>query len=284
MKAPAKKTTTKTAAKKTAKKPVKKSVHKTPVKRPLRTVKGQTGDLPTKDEIKEILQLPMNQDGDDKLEKMLKTFDESFSMREKLFILFYTSPLSLTCGKINKSGEAVGGSWKSYGSWVISQPHVKKRVDDLLTSTSLDELEEIFREDIKFNKQILLCDRTQYKKDNHIVLADKDLEFDTIEDKKLSELTEDQKRMVAGFEYDKNGRVHYAVETRQSARQALLTYHKLLKEKKLGTDNKATETVVTLEGIREKATAKISIIQHNNAEAEKAGEFIETMKDIDEEA
>ena len=51
-----------------------------------------------------------------------------------------------------------------------------------------------------------------------------------------------------------------------------------------GADDKKTEAIVTLEGIRDKATAKIQIIQHNNAEAEAAGEFIETMNDMDEEA
>ena len=93
-----------------------------------------------------------------------------------------------------------------------------------------------------------------------------------------------QRKLVAGFDYDKNGRAHYSIETRASARQALLTYHKLLTQKVAGADEKKTETIVTLEGIRDKATAKIQIIQHNNAEAEAAGEFIETMNDVDEEA
>ena len=45
---------------------------------------------PTIKEIKEILQLPNTKEGDEKLEKMLSTFDDSFSQREKLFILFFT--------------------------------------------------------------------------------------------------------------------------------------------------------------------------------------------------
>ena len=110
------------------------------------------------------------------------------------------------------------------------------------------------------------------------------LEFDSIDDKKISELTPMQRKIVAGFDYDKNGRAHYSIESRASARQALLTYHKLLSQKVAGADEKRTETVVTLEGIRDKATAKISIIQHNNEDALKAGEFIETMNDVDEEA
>jgi hypothetical protein len=273
MRAPVKKTTTK-----------KKTVKKAPVKKAVKKVDRHTFGLPSKDEIKEILQLPKNKEGDEKLEKMLGAFGTEFTAKERLFILFFTFPTSLVCGKVNKAGEMAGGAWHAYGSWAMQQPHIKKRIDDLMTSTSIEQLEEIFREDIEFNRQVLLCDRTSYKKDNHIFLADKDIDFDTIEDKKISELTENQRKMVSGFEYDKNGRVHYAVETRQSARQALLTYHKLLKEKRAGTDNKITETVVTLEGIRDKAAAKISIIQHNNQEAEKAGEFIETMKDLDEEA
>ena len=90
--------------------------------------------------------------------------------------------------------------------------------------------------------------------------------------------------MVAGFDYDKNGHAHYSIETRASARQALANYYKLFSQKLTGADEKKTETVVTLEAIKDKAIAKVSIIQHNNAEAELAGDFIETMNDQDEEA
>lgn len=239
---------------------------------------------PTVQEIKDILQLPEGSEGDEKLEKMLAAFDENFTKREKLFILFYTSPMSKTCGKISPSGAAAGGSWKSWGNWVVQQPHVRQKINEITTAVSLQELEDIFREDIEYNRQVLLSDRTAFKEDNHVSLEDKGIEFDTIEDKKISELTATQKKMVSGFDYDKNGRAHYAFETRASARQALLTYHKLLTQKVAGADEKRTETVVTLEAIKDKAIAKISVIQHNNEEAVKAGEFIETMQDVDEEA
>ena len=190
---------------------------------------------PNKIEIKNILQLPDGEEGEEKLEKMLSAFDDSFSKREKLFILFYTYPLSLTCGKINKSGEAVGGSWKSWGSWAYQQPKVRQKINELTTFTTLQELEDIFREDIEFNRQVLIADRTAFKEDNHVSLEDKGIEFDTIEDKKIADLTATQKKLVSGFDYDKNGRAHYTIETRASARQALLTYHKLLSQKQSGT-------------------------------------------------
>ena len=239
---------------------------------------------PTPEEIKDILQLPDGEEGDEKLEKMFSALGDDLSKREKLFILFYTNPMSKTCGKISPSGAAAGGSWKSWGSWVIQQPRVRQKINEITTSISIQELEDIFREDIEFNRQVLLADRTAFKKDNTVELEDKNISFDTIDDKKISELSPMQKKLVSGFDYDKNGRAHYSIETRASARQALLTYHKLLTQKVAGADEKRTETVVTLEGIRDKATAKISIIQHNNEDAVKAGEFIETMKDVDEEA
>lgn len=239
---------------------------------------------PTPEEIKDILQLPEGSEGDEKLEKMLSAFDDKFSKREKLFILFYTSPMSKTCGKVSPSGAAAGGSWKSWGNWVIQQPYVRQKINEITTSISLQELEDIFREDIEYNRQVLLADRTSFKEDNHVSLEDKGIEFDTIEDKKIADLTATQKKMVSGFDYDKNGRAHFAFETRASARQALLTYHKLLSQKQSGAEEKRTETVVTLEAIKDKAIAKVSIIQHNDAEAKAAGEFIETMQDIDEEA
>ena len=256
---------------------------RTRTKTPVKILHPKKGEPDVK-EIKHILQLPDDEDGDEKLKKMLAAFDDSFTRREKLFILFYTYPLSLTCGKVNKSGESVGGSWKSWGSWALQQPHVRKKINELTTITTIQELEDIFREDIEFNRQVLTADRTAFKKDNTVELEDKNISFDTIDDKKISELSPMQKKLVAGFDYDKNGRAHYSIETRASARQALLTYHKLLTQKVAGADEKKTETIVTLEGIRDKATAKIQIIQHNNAEAEAAGEFIEAMNDVDEEA
>lgn len=243
------------------------------------------GDLPTTEKIKDILRLPEGKEGDEKLEKLLSGFGEEFSQRERLFILFYTSPMSKTCGKINRSGAAVGASFKSWGSWVIHQPHVRKRVEEILNSNSLQEIEDIFREDIKFCKEVLTCDRTSFKKDNTIELEDKNVSFDVIDDKQIKELSASQRKMVSGFSYDKNGKAHYDIETRASARQALLTYHKLLNSKISGDDaDKKTETIVTLEAIKDKAIAKVSIIQHNDAEAQAAGEFIESMSDVDEEA
>lgn len=239
---------------------------------------------PTIAEIKDVLRLPDGPEGDEKLEKLLAGFGEEFTQRERLFILFYTSPLSKTCGKISRSGAAAGGSFKSWGDWVVRQPHVRQCIDRINSSNAINEIEKIFLEDIKFCHQVLNCDRTSFKKDNRVELEDKDIAFDVIDDKKIEELSATQRKMVSDFDYDKNGKAHYKIESRSSARQALANYYKLFTQKVAGADEKKTETVVTLEGIRDKATAKISIIQHNNAEAEMAGEFFETMKDQDEEA
>ncbi len=237
----------------------------------------------SRDEIKAILRLPDGPEGDERLDKMLASFGEDFTAKERLFIVLYTSPTSTVCGKVNKAGQLAGGSWHSYGSWALQQPHVRKRVDELFNANSLQEIEDIFREDIQFCREVLNCDRTVFKEDKNIDLGEKG-SFDVIDDKSINSLTPTQKRMVAGFDYDKNGRAHYSIETRASARQALMNYHKLLTSKISGADDKKTETVVTLEAIKDKAIAKVSIIQHNNAEAELAGDFIETMKDQDEEA
>lgn len=239
---------------------------------------------PSREEIKDVLRLPEGKEGDERLEKLLSSFGEEFTAKERLFILFYSSPMSKTCGKLNQSGIKAGGSWKHYGSWAIQQPHIKKRIDEIINSSTIEEIEQIFLEDIKFCKEVLNCDRTSFKTDNTIELEDKNISFDVIEDKKIKELSTTQRKMVAGFDYDKNGHAHYSIETRASARQALANYYKLFSQKNNGTDDKKTETIVTLEGIRDKATAKIQIIQHNNAEAEAAGDFFETMSDVDEEA
>ena len=250
---------------------------------PTKTKKMQKNTEPSREEIKNILRLPEGPEGDERLDKMLASFGEEFTAKEKLFILFYTSPTSISCGKVNKSGELAGAYWKAYGSWALQQPHIRKRVDDLFNTTSLQEIEDIFREDIQFCREVLNCDRTAFKEDKLIDLGEKG-SFDIIDDKQIRDLTPTQKKMVAGFDYDKNGHAHYSIETRASARQALMNYHKLLTSKITGADEKKTDTVVTLEAIKDKVTAKISIIQHNQVEAEAAGEFIEKMSDVDEEA
>ena len=251
-------------------------------KQPKKKIQPKNKEL-SRAEIKEILRLPDGPDGDERLDKMLGAFGEDFTAKERLFIVLYTSPTSTVCGKVNKAGQLAGGSWHSYGSWALQQPHVRKRVDELFNANSLQEIEDIFREDIQFCREILNCDRTSFKEDKEIDLGEKGI-FEIIEDKSINSLTPAQKRMVAGFDYDKNGHAHYNIETRASARQALMNYHKLLTSKISGADDKKTETVVTLEAIKDKAIAKVSIIQHNNAEAELAGDFIETMNDQDEEA
>lgn len=238
---------------------------------------------PTRADIKKILRLPEGPESDERIDKMLSSFGEQFTAKERLFIIFYTSPTSLVCGKISKAGEMAGGSWHGYGSWAIQQPHVRKRIDEIVNENSLQQIEDIFREDIEYCRQVLNCDRTSFKKDSEIDLGERG-SFDVIDDKQIKELTATQKKMVAGFDYDKNGRAHYSIETRASARQALANYYKLFSQKVTGVDDKKTETVVTLEAIKDKAIAKVSIIQHNNAEAELAGDFIESMNDQDEEA
>jgi len=255
-----------------------------PKKKTLKNKTPKKNPEPTRTEIKDILRLSDCPESDERLDKMLASFGEEFTAKERLFIIFYTCPTSIYCGKISKAGEAAGGSWHGYGSWAIQQPHVRKRINEILNENSLQQIEDIFREDIEFCREVLNCDRTSFKKDNVVELEDKNLSFEVIDDKKISELTSTQKKMVAGFDYDKNGRAHYSIETRASARQALANYYKLFSQKITGADDKKSETVVTLEAIKDKAIAKVSIIQHNNAEAELAGDFIETMADQDEEA
>lgn len=272
----------KSATKKTEKKPAKAAAKKGPRKESPTSIRNPKE--PSVSEVLDILRLPDTESGREKLDKMMSAFDERFTTKQRLFVLFYTAPMSRTCGRIGPSGSAAGGSWNSWGDWAINQPHIREKINEIASKASLQAIEDIFREDIEYNRQVLLCDRTEFKKDNHIELEDKGIEFDSMDDKKISELTPTQRKMVAGFDYDRNGRPHYAIETRQSARQALLTYHKMLTSKVCGGEEKKTETVVTLEGIRDKATAKISIIQKNNEEAKAAGEFIDTMADLDEEA
>lgn len=239
---------------------------------------------PSKEQIKDMLRLPEGPEGDEKLKKMLTCFDDSFTQREKLFILFYTSPMSKACGRVNRAASLFNASFKSWGSWAYNQPHIRNKINEILDDISLHQIEDIFRDDIKYCQEVLNCDRTSFKFDNTIELEDKNVSFDVIEDKKIKELSRAQRKMVSGFDYDKNGHAHYTIETRASARQALLTYHKLLSQKQTGNEDKRTETTVTLEAIKDKVIAKVKVIQKNDAEAEAAGEFIETMSDLDEEA
>ena len=243
---------------------------------------------PTNDEIKTILRLPEGKEGDDILNERLSAFGSDFTYKEKLFILFYTSPNSKYCGKVSKAGQATGGSWHGYGSWAVQQPNVKKVIRELKQKNMIDKLEAFFEDDIQRNLDVITTDRSVFRKDNEFTFkndAGDDVTIEQIKDKPLYELNKKQKNAIADFEYDKSGNAHYVIESRSQARQNLLNYYKILGgNKNTEEENKTTETVVTLEGIKDKATAKISIIQHNNEDAVKAGEFIEKMNDIDEEA
>lgn len=269
-------------AKKTTPKKNKKLSPKTKIQKGPRIIKGKD---PTLDEVIKILQLPDNQEGRDRLDKMIASFGPEFTYREKLFVLFYTSPNSLTCGNIAKSGQATGGSWCSYGDWARKQPHVKKAIETLINDTTLETIEDFFREDIAYNIAVIRADRTNFRKDDEWTDEENDKTYENIKDKPLYLLTDEEKKLIKDFTYDKMGNAHYVIESRQEARQALAVYHKLFKAKKDTTDsNKQTETVVTLEAIKGKAVAKVSVIQKNNEDADKAGDFFEPMSDQDEEA
>lgn len=148
-----------------------------------------------------------------------------------------------------------------------------------------DTLEAFFREDIQRNLDVINTDRSSFRKDNEFTFegdSGQEVTVEQIKDKPIYQLSKKQRDAIADFEYDKSGNAHYVIESRSQARQNLLNYYKILGAEKT-EEKKTTETVVTLEGIRDKATAKISIIQHNNEDMLKAGNFIEPMADKDEE-
>lgn len=240
---------------------------------------------PNEKEILDILRLPDDNFGRDKLVQLLNNFGSNFTQKEKLFILFYTYPSSKYCGKISKAGQATGGSWRSYGSWALQQPHIAKMVNELFHSTSLQQLEDFFRDDIQRNMDIINLDRTSLRKDEEFTNEETEQTYEFIKDKPIYMLNKKQKDAIADFEYDKKGNAHYIIEKRSEARQNLMNYYKMLTQNRIDAENhKTTETVVTLEGIKDKATAKIQIIQHNREDSDRAGEFIEKMNDVDEEA
>lgn len=244
---------------------------------------------PTIEQIKELLRLPPTKEGTEELNKRLDALGSDFNYKEKLFILFYTSPNSLCCGKVNKAGAATGGSWHGYGSWLLSQQRIKDVISQLTHSALINELEDFFRADIKRNLDVINTDRTSFRKDEEYNFTRDNGEQITIEkikDKPIYELNKKQRDSIADFEYDKNGDAHPVIESRTQARKNLLTYYQILTKEKLKADQNKndTETVVTLEAIKDKVTAKVALIQKNDQDALLAGDFFDTMSDIDEEA
>lgn len=237
--------------------------------------------------LKEILHLSQDEAGTKRLEDLLSAFDSNFEYSEKVFIILYTNPMSKYCSKMNQSAIAAGG-YKSFGQWAMSKSHVKNAVRELTQKKLLDKLEAFFEEDLQRNIDVINADRSAFRKDNEFTFendkGDK-VTIEQIKDKPLFELNKKQKAAIADFEYDKSGNAHYVIESRSQARQNLMNYYKLL-NKNSGEDEetKTTETVVTLEAIKDKTIAKISVIQKNNEDALKAGTFIDSMNDIDEEA
>lgn len=237
--------------------------------------------------LKALLHLSPDESGTKRLEELLSSFGSEFEYSEKVFVILYTNPLSKYCSKMNQSAIAAGG-YKSFGQWSMSKPHVKKAVRELTQKKMLDKLELFFEEDLQRNIDVINADRSAFRKDNEFTFDnDKgdEITVEQIVDKPIYELNKKQRDAIADFEYDKSGHAHYVIESRSQARQNLMNYYKLLSKNSEDTENnKTTETVVTLEGIKDKATAKIKIIQHNNEDAFKAGDFIDKMSDVDEEA
>lgn len=237
--------------------------------------------------LKELLHLSPDENGDKRLNELLAAFGSEFEYAEKVFVILYTNPMSKYCSKMNQSAIAAGG-YKSFGQWSMSKPHVKKAVKELTQKKMLDKLEQFFEEDVQRNIDVITADRSAFRKDNEFKFNNEkgdEVTIERIQDKPLYELNKKQKSVIADFEYDKSGNAHYVIESRSQARQNLMNYYKLLAKNTADeNENKTTETVVTLEAIKDKTIAKISVIQKNNEDAVKAGEFIDSMNDIDEEA
>lgn len=237
------------------------------------------------DELKTILRLPMNQKGTKMLNSIIEKVPNEFNFDEKLFVILNTNPQSKLFNKPSKIARLLEKDKHSRGyvHWFLNCERYKKYISKLRSKETLDDIKKALEDDVRRNIAILNMDRASYKKDMEYTNEETGQTFELIADKKLSELTDEQKDCIADYTYDKNGRAHPIIEKRAEARQALANYIKIYGQDE-EVENKQTETVVTLEGIRDKATAKISIIQKNNNDAEKAGVFYQKMENIDEEA
>lgn len=235
-------------------------------------------------EICRLLRLPEDENGKQKLYKMIADLGSELSDKEKLFVILYTNPLSKICGKINQCSFRVGSS-KNLGAWYLQKPQIKKIISELQDKVLLDEIKTALTEDARRCMRVLNTDRASYRTDTEYTFTSKDgneITVERIKDKKISELTKEQREAIADYTPDKDGNLHPIIEKRSEARAALQNYQKLYGN--IGDENKTTETVVTLESIKGKATAKISVIQKNNEDAAEAGTFIDSMADVDEEA
>lgn len=236
------------------------------------------------EEIAKILRLPDGPDGINQLHKMIADLGSELNEREKIFILLYTNPMSKFCGKLNQCSYKVAG-YKSFGSWAMQNQKIKKLISDLQDKTLLDEIKTALTEDARRCMRVLNTDRSSYRTDTEYTFTSKDgneITVERIKDKKISELTKDQREAIADYTPDKDGNLHPIIEKRSEARAALQNYQKLYG--KIDDESKNVETVITLDAIKEKVTAKISVIQKNNEDAIKAGSFIDSMADLDEEA
>lgn len=241
----------------------------------------------TDEEIAKILRLPDGEEGINTLHKMLTDLGSELTEAEKLFILLYTSPLSKICGNMRQCSFKAGKS-KNMGAVYLQRPHVKKVISELQDKVLLDEIKEALTEDARRCIRVLNTDRSEFRKDSEFTFNRKDngeqVTVEKIVDKPIYELTKNQREAIADFTYDKNGDAHPVIEKRSEARAALQNYQKLYGGLNVDNENKSTETVVTLEAIKNKTIAKISVIQKNNDDAIKAGDFIDSMVDKDEEA
>lgn len=241
----------------------------------------------TDDEILEILRLPVNKSGREQLKKLLSCFSSEFEDDEKLFCLLFTHPTSKLCNKAGKCAETLG-YYRSMADAYKRKPHIRDYIVRLQTSDTIDEITEILKSEVARCRDVLEIDRASYRKDEEITIEGKDGEDDKtiemIKDKPIYQLTKKQRECISDFEYDKFGNAHYVIEKRSDARAALTQIHKVLSsslpEKKTANEGQN----LTLEVIRDKKNESIKIIARNESDAQKAGQFIDSMSDSEEEA
>lgn len=241
----------------------------------------------TDDEILELLRLPVNDSGRDKLAELMSGFSAEFSDDEKLFCLLYTYPTSKLCSKAYKCIEALG-YWRSYADYVKAKPYINAYITHKRTESNISRIDAILENDVSHLEDVLSIDRTEFRKDDEFTVQGQDGNDDkTIEriiDKPIYELTKRQRGVISDFEYDKFGNAHYVIEKRSEARNALLNYRKMLASG-LPENKPANEGQnLTLEVIRDKKNESIKIIARNEGDAQRAGQFIDAMSDSEEEA
>lgn len=219
------------------------------------------------------------------------SWKENLEDNQKRFVIFYCFQY-INEGKFNltdaarKAGYKDSKSLKTQAQLLIKNPKIYREIKNIqeqitknLTKLNLkSEINRIIQKKIN-RSNIKVSDFY----DIEVATTDRGQEFVKGNVKPLSELTEEQIKMIQGIKFEgQRGIVNYILPDSAKEENDLINIYKNLFDRK-EEDKTEYSTELTIEQIKDKVTAKVKLIKENESAAKEAGVFVDEPEKLLEE-